>query len=141
MHVQQAFCSSTFVKIIDILRHDQQIARPGGVKPCQCLMRGVGFYVRQLLAPLVVEFLHQRPIAHKCLRRADIFDAMPLPQAVGAAKCRQTALGGDASARQDHDVANVTHPAPIAERAAPGKGAIHVRETLRCRKLHFTGLA
>jgi len=51
----------------------------------------------------------QRGIAPEGFGRADILDAVTLPQPVLAAKRREAALRRHARAGQDHDVPNVGH--------------------------------
>ncbi len=103
------FAPGALVQIVDILRHDQQFARPFGVEPGERAMGGVRLDRLQLRPPRVVEVLHQRRIAPEGLGRADILDPMPLPQSVRPAKGGKPALGRDAGAGKDHDVADVSH--------------------------------
>lgn len=114
MHVYDPPRPCPLVQIIDILCHDQQLARPLPVQCRQRLMRSIGGYLLQLGAPLIIEAVHQRGIARQCLWRAHIFNAMPFPQAVRTPEGRKPTLGGDACAGQDHDVANIIHGVPHA---------------------------
>ena len=84
MHVKHPLGARAPVQVVDILRDDQQPARPFAVEPRQRPMRRIGLDRAQRLAPRIVESVDGRGIAGKCLRRADILDAMPFPEAVGA---------------------------------------------------------
>ena len=62
-----------------------------------------------VLAPLVVETLHQRGIAPEPRRRGDVLDAVVLPQPVVGAKRTEAALGADSRPGEDDDVADAVH--------------------------------
>ena len=111
MHMDQAPGAGSFMKIIDILGDDEQIAGPSSVQFRQGVMSGIRLNFVQFRAPLVIEAMHQRSIALQRLWRADIFDPMPFPQTVGPTKSREAAFGRDARAGQDHDIADVFHRA------------------------------
>ena len=95
MHVQQPPRPSTFVQIVDVLRDDQQFARPFSIEPRQREMSGVRLDLAQPRATGIVELMHQRRIALVGLRGRNILDSVPFPQAVGGAKRRQSALRAD----------------------------------------------
>ena len=82
VHVEQALGPGALVQVVDILRDDQQLARPFGIEPRQRVMRGVGLDLAEPRPPRVVELVDQRRIAAIGLGRRDVLDAMPLPQAV-----------------------------------------------------------
>ena len=104
--MDQPLRSGALVQVVDILRDQQQLARPFGIEPRQRLVSGIRLDAAQLLSPRIVEGMDQRRIAAKCLGRADILDAMSLPKPVGPAKGRKAALGRNAGAGQDDDVPN-----------------------------------
>ena len=83
MHVEQPLRSGALVQVVDILRDQQQLARPFRIEPRQRLVRGVRLDRRELRPPRIVEGVNQRRIAAERLGRADILDPMALPQAVG----------------------------------------------------------
>ena len=95
MHVQQSLGPSTFVQIVDVLRDDQQFARPFSIEPRQHEMSGVRLDLAQPRATGIVELMHQFGIARERLRGRNILDPVPFPQAVGGAKRRQSALRAD----------------------------------------------
>ncbi|MNI41815.1 hypothetical protein D3C73_960780 [compost metagenome] len=92
------------VQVVDVLRHQQDIARPPRRQIGQRPVRGVGVDARQLAASLVVEVLHQGRVGGEALGRGDGLDTMPLPQAVRGAEGGHAALGRDAGAGQDDEV-------------------------------------
>ncbi len=104
MHVQQPLRSRPLVKIVDVLRDEQELAGPLRVEPCKRHVPGVGLDGPEPLPPRIVEGVHQRGIAPVRFGRRDILDTVALPQPVRAAECGETALGRHARARQDHDV-------------------------------------
>ena len=95
MHVQQSLGPSTFVQIVDVLRDDQQFARPFSIEPRQREMSGIGRNFPQSRPPRVVKLMDQFGIARERLRGRNILDPVPFPQAVGGAKRRQSALRAD----------------------------------------------
>ena len=114
MHVQQSPRPRALVQIIDILRDDQQFARPFGIEPRQRDMRRIGFDLSQPRPPRIVKLVDQHRIANKRLGRRDILDPVPLPQPVGRAKRLQSALRADPGAGQDDDVAYLAHHLPLS---------------------------
>lgn len=119
MHMQQAFCPCPFMKIIDILRHDQQVAIPLGIQPRQCMMRCVRFLCLDCFTPHIVETQDQIGIALERLGRCDILHPVLLPEATAIAEGVDAALRADTSAGQDYDIANITH---LAHEAANLQG-------------------
>ena len=93
MHVQHASGPRPVVEIIDILRDQQQVARPDLVEPGQRFMRGVRVDRSELLAALVIEFLDHVGITGKGLGRSHILNPVPFPQPVRTAKGRHGATG------------------------------------------------
>ena len=113
MHMKQPLRPGPLVQIVDILRDQQQLARPFRIEPRQRAMRGIGLDGPELGPPRVVECMDQRRIAGEGFGRRDILDAMAFPQPVRPAKGREPAFGGDAGAGQDDDVADTREAHPI----------------------------
>ena len=109
MHVQQPLRAGALVQVVDILGDDQQFARPFGVEPRQRAMRRIGLDRRRAGAARVVEAVDQRGIARERLGRRDILDPMAFPQPVRPAKGGEAALGRNAGAGEDDDVADFAH--------------------------------
>ena len=104
------------MQIVDILRHQKQIAVPFGIEPRQRDMRCIWFHLLNTFAAHIVETQHKVRVARKSLRRGDILNLMLFPQSTRAAKRINTALGADPSPRQDHDVLNVSvHIHPLTD--------------------------
>ena len=121
VHVAQPAAAGPLVQVVDILRHQQEVTRPGRFQFRQRAVGGVGRdgRVLQLAAALVVEALHQRRVAGKGLRRRHVLDAVVLPEAIGGAEGADAALGGDAGAGEYHEVAgHGVQPAGFCRRAS-----------------------
>jgi hypothetical protein len=54
--------------------------------------------------------VHQRRITAESLRRADVLNAVALPQSIGTAEGRQPTLGRNAGTRENKDVRKSNHP-------------------------------
>ena len=105
MHMQQPLRPRPLMQIIDILRDDEQLARPFRIEPRDRAMGSVGLDLGQPRPPRVIKFVHQRGIANERLGRRDILDPMPLPQAVRRPERSQPALCANPRAGQDDDIA------------------------------------
>ena len=79
MHVDQPLRARTLVQIVDILRDQQQIARPFGVQPRQRAMGRIRLDRPELRPPRIVERMDQLGIAREGLRRGDVLDPVALP--------------------------------------------------------------
>ena len=101
MHVEQPLRPRALVQVVDILRDEQQLARPLGIEPRERLVRRIGLDRSELLAPRIVESVDQRRIAAESLGRRDVLDTMAFPQAVRTAEGREAAFGRHAGAGQD----------------------------------------
>src|SRR5689334_11042997 len=66
-----------------------------------CFMRGVRLRREDVLAPRVVEPLHQRRIAAEALGAGDVLNPVVLPQAVVGAEGPEARFGADPGAGQD----------------------------------------
>ena len=65
MHMDQPLGAGTLMQIVDILRDQQQLARPFGIQPGERAMRRIGLDRAELRAPRVIESMHQLGIAAK----------------------------------------------------------------------------
>ena len=95
MHMRQPLCPRAFVQIVDVLRHDQQFARPFSIEPRQREMSGIGRNFPQPRATGIVKLMHQRRITLVGLGGRDILDPVPLPQPICRAEGSQPALRAD----------------------------------------------
>ena len=118
MHMQQPLRAAALVKIVDILGDDQKLATPFGIETPERMVRGIGFDAGEIGAALVVEIEHEIGIARESLGGGDILDAMALPQAVGSAKDRDTAFGGNPGSGEDDNIADVRHAIMIGRARA-----------------------
>ena len=103
MHVDEAAAAGPLVQIVDVLRHDEQVVAQLVLQPGERVMRGVGDDGCQGPASRVVEAEHQLGVGLVALRRRDAVDGVSLPQSVGGAEGRHSALGGDAGTGQHDD--------------------------------------
>jgi len=104
------------MQIINILRNDQQFARPLFIQRRQRAMRWVWLNFMQFRPTLIIKAVHKRSIAGERLWRADILDAMPFPKTFRPAKGGKAAFGGNASSCQDNDVVDVLHALNLSPR-------------------------
>jgi hypothetical protein len=123
------------VQVVDILRDDQQLARPSRIEPGQRVVRGIGRDRGERAAAPVVEVEHRRAIPAERLGRADLLDAviareavgsgdLPIGLAVDRAKRRHAGFGGHAGPGEDHDVADVArHAGLLSDRRGGGHRA------------------
>ena len=76
MHVKQPLRTGALVQVIDVLRDQQQIARPSVVEARQCLVRSIWLDRAKLCSTSIVEGVDKPRVAAKGFRGADIFDSM-----------------------------------------------------------------
>lgn len=79
MHMDKPLCPRAFVQIIDILRHNQQFARPLRVQFGQGIMGGVRLGILNRRAAFVIKFQHQIRVAGKGFGCGDILYAVLCP--------------------------------------------------------------
>ncbi len=91
------------MKVIDVLRHDDQVIADRPLEPGEGAMGRIGLHACQSPAPSVVEGQHGVGVDLERLRRGDVFDAVPLPQPIGTAEGGHAALGRDAGAGEHAD--------------------------------------
>jgi 4-hydroxy-tetrahydrodipicolinate reductase len=106
MHMQQAQRTGSFMQVVNILRYNEQLARPLRIQPRQRIMRGVRLYLLYPRAAHVVKAVDQIGIAGKGLRRCNILDPVLFPQAAFVAEGVNATFGADAGASEDDDVAD-----------------------------------
>ena len=74
VHMQHSLRPGALVQIVDVLRDDQQFARPPCIQPRQRPMRRIWFDRRQRRPPRVVKAVHQHRIARQRFGRAHVLD-------------------------------------------------------------------
>ena len=79
VHVHHPLAAGSFMKISDVLRHQNDVARKVGFKPRQRCMTLVWFGVRRLRAARIVKIDHELGIPGKALWRRHIFNAVLRP--------------------------------------------------------------
>ena len=82
MHVNDSVRAAAFMQVIDILRHDENLARKSFLQACQRAMRRVGLRFRRLCAARVVKCDDLVRIAGIALGRGHILDPVMGPEAV-----------------------------------------------------------
>jgi hypothetical protein len=92
MHVDQPLRSGALVKVIDVLRDEQQLACPLGIQLRQSAMRGVRLDGAQLGPTGIIEGMYQRRVTRERLRGRHVFDAVPFPEAVRTTERRYATL-------------------------------------------------
>ncbi|MEY3659074.1 MAG: 4-hydroxy-tetrahydrodipicolinate reductase [Pseudomonadota bacterium] len=118
MHVDQARRPGPFMQVIDILRYDEEIARPVPVQLRQRHMRGIGLGFLDILPPHIVEVQNKVWIAGKRFWRGNILNAMLLPQAAFTAEGVDATFRADARARKNDNIANILHASAYADKGA-----------------------
>src|SRR6185437_12810132 len=93
MHVQQPLRTGALMQIVDVLRDEQQLARPFGIELRQRAVSGIRLRGSKLRAPRIVEGVDERWIAAIGVRGAHVLDPVSLPQTIRATKGRKAALG------------------------------------------------
>ena len=101
MHVAHIFGAAALMQIVNVLRHQQGIARELRFQSRKGLVRRVGLDLGQPCAPLVIEAQHQVRIARKTLWRCHVIDRVVLPQTARVAKGIDPTFRADAGSGQD----------------------------------------
>ncbi len=109
VHMEQTPRPCPFMQIIHILRDDQQITAPIGIKRSQRPVGSIGLGPLNRFTPHVVESQHQFRIAVKGFGRRNILNPVLFPQTIFGAKCVDPAFGAYPRAGEDHDIAEVVH--------------------------------
>jgi hypothetical protein len=113
MHVDQPLGSGALMKVINILRHQEQFAGPSPIEPRERIVGGVRLHCLQVLTSCIIELVHQGRGLPKTLRRSHVFHAVPFPQPIRGSEGRDSAFCRYARAGQDDDVTDVLHQAAI----------------------------
>ena len=104
VHVNDVVVSGSFMKIVDVLRHQQKTIPQRLLQLCQRQVRRVWRNLRllKLATTGVVKRLNQRRIAGETFRRRHIFYSVFFPQPVRRAEGLNTGFGGDPRPGQHH---------------------------------------
>ena len=121
MHVDQSIRPCPLMQIVDILRDDQQLTRPGGIEMRQRPVRGVRLGLLDMVAPHVIKAQDKVGIAGKAFGRRNILHPVPFPQPSCITKGADSAFGGNSGAGEDHDIADVVHRAHEAQESRNGQ--------------------
>lgn len=105
MHVDQPPCACPFMQVIDILRHNHELARPLLIQPRERMMRHIGFRFLDIGASHIIEAENKFRITCEGFRCCHILDAVFFPQSACTTESIDSAFGRNAGACQDHDVA------------------------------------
>lgn len=105
MHVHEAPRACARMQVVDVLRDEQEPARPRALEARQREMRRVGRDrgVAQLRAARVVEFVDACRVAREGAGRRDVLHPHPRPDPVRVAECGEARFAADARAGQDDD--------------------------------------
>ena len=102
VQMQHARAAGPLVQVVDVLRdhvHVEMIFQSAnGLVTC------VRTASEQLAPPDVIELDDLFPVAGQCLGRADVLDAVFVPQTVRVAEGGQAAVGAHAGAGEDYDL-------------------------------------
>jgi len=109
VHVQDVSRSAAFVKIVDILGHQQQFPVELALEPSQRPMRGVWLDLGQGRAAHVVEGKNAVRIAGEPLGRGHILNSVLFPQPAGIAKRINSTFSRYAGSCQDDDGREFCH--------------------------------
>jgi hypothetical protein len=104
MHVNDALRSGLLVQRIDILGAKKEPLRHGSLELRQGEVRRIGHNGLVPLSALCVELPHQRRIGRESFWGGDLFNAIPSPQSVRAAKRRKPTFGADPGAGEHEEM-------------------------------------
>ena len=79
MHMDEASCPCPLVQVINVLRNDQQIARPMFVQVSQRKMSGIRLNILECQPAAIIKIKHKSRVYRQRFGSADIFDPMALP--------------------------------------------------------------
>ena len=105
MHVNDALRAAAFVQVVDVLRHDQDLARVVLLEPRECDVCCVGLHVGEFGAARVVEVVHQNRVSREPFGRGHILHVVLRPHAARIAKGGDPGIGGNAGPGQNNDAA------------------------------------
>ena len=125
VHMDDVFGTRTLVEIVDILRDQEDLRAADAFQICNGVVSGIGFDRCECGTAQVVEALDKIRIPNKGFRSGDLFDLVPLPQAVFVAEGRQTGFRGNTGAGENDDsIAGECH---IAGAYHAGAGDVDLR--------------
>ena len=127
MHLHHALAAGAGVQVVDILRHQQEFARPFAVQPRQRVMRFVRLDLRQLGAACIVPGQHGVGVTRESFGRCQVLGAEAGPQPVRVAKGRQAGFRADAGAGQDDDPQIGTRARAGVKTAARAHAGVQIR--------------
>src|ERR1700730_3898766 len=104
MHVNKVFRTRHLMQRINVLCHDQNVARILCLKPGQRMMGSIWLYMGALPAPFVIEVQHQRWVATISLWRGDLAIVILGPDSVFVAERMKTGFRGKSCASQNDNV-------------------------------------
>lgn len=94
MHLEDVPRSRPLMKVINVLRDDQNIAGMPRLKFSKCAVRTVWLRLTAVGATHVIEFVNEIRIASKGLRRCHLLKIEPGPEAVLIPEGTEPGLGG-----------------------------------------------
>jgi len=103
VHVKEADRACTLVKVVDVLRTEEEAVAKVSFEFREGAVGGVGLSGLCRGSAGGVKLPDEGGIAVESFGSADVLDAMAGPEAVGGAEGGQAAFGGDAGAGQDKD--------------------------------------
>ena len=103
MQVEHLAAPGPFMEIVHILGDEEELPLPGFLQACEGQMGGIGMDGGQSGSALVVKAVNPRGVGGKPLRRGDIFEPLPLPQAIGIPESGETGFGGNAGPGKDDE--------------------------------------
>ena len=100
MHVEHALAAGPLVKVVYVLRHEQELVAQTFFKLGERKVRRVGLVFGQALAQEVVEVHHALGVAAERSGRADVLDVLVFPHPVVPAERAESGLGADSGTGQ-----------------------------------------
>lgn len=101
VHVQHALAASTFVEVVNVLRHEQEFVAEALFELGKRDVRRIRFVFGEAFAQEVVEVLDAFRVTAEGFRRADVFDVLVFPHSVVSAERAKSGFGTDAGTSQD----------------------------------------
>lgn len=104
MHLKHVPRAGPLVKVIDVLRDNQQLPVMPGLEFRKGEVRGIGLCIPTVRSSQIVEFVDKARIAGKTFGRCHFLKVVLRPQPALIAKCSKTAFGRDSRASENDDV-------------------------------------
>jgi hypothetical protein len=102
VHVQYALAASTFVEVVDVLRHEQELVAEALFELGKCDVCRIRSVLGESLSQEVVKVLDALRVTAEGFRRADVLDVFVFPHAVVPAERAKSRFGAYSSACQNH---------------------------------------